>query len=395
MEECDVFDGNFNRNNKAFFIFADYYDATSTARRVVTATKTIFEEIEFIYWARLGEERKNDEFIFSSVTKTAYKKTARPRSLGVLFLFIRFQFWILKKLISRKPKFVIAFTFYTIFPALLYKYLFNWKTKVIYDPRDYVSVSYRVNKLISLGLNLIDNIFIKVSDFVIFPDRQYFIYYGKFKLSENKYLILPNSTEDCYEQTLSIDVFKKYSLPKDKKLIPVLGYFSETRGEKIIFDLIKEKHQNFHFVFAGDIRDENHLAFFEDNRDNVSFVGKIPYLDALTIMKEALFVPQLYDPQLLNNVYALPTKYYDCLMVGAPIVVSNGQIDVANEIVKNNFGWSIDYYDLESLRAIMFDFSNNQDSINKDKLREYFLEKYDYAIFKPKLRAVYAKFVSQ
>lgn len=380
---------------KAFFLFPDYYDATTTSRRVLNATKPIFDEIEFIYWARLGHIRKKEETIFSSVTKTAYTKTAKPRSLGVLVLFLRFQFWILTNLITKKPKFVIAFTFYTILPALLYKYLFNWKCKVIYDPRDYVSVSYRINKVVSCILNFIDNLFIKFSDFVIFPDRQYFIYYGKFKLPENKYLILPNSTEDFYEHTLSNNIFEKYHLPRDKHIIPVLGYFSETRGEKILFDLIKEKHQNFHFVFAGDIRDKNHLDFFENNKENVSFIGKIPYLDALTIMKEALFVPQLYDPKLLNNVYALPTKYYDCLMVGTPIIVSNGQIDVANEIVKNNFGWSIDYYDLDSLRKIMFEFSANSDTINKDKLRAYFLANYDYIIFKPKLRAVYSKFISQ
>jgi glycosyltransferase involved in cell wall biosynthesis len=378
-------------SKKAYLIFADYYDATTTSRRVMAAIKPIFDEIEFVYWARLGHERKNEEAIFSSVLKTVYKKTARPRSIGVLCLFVRFQFWIFRNLISRKPKFVIAFTFYTIFPALVYKYILNRKCKVIYDPRDYVSVSYRINKLISYSLNFVDNFFIKFSDFVIFPDKQYFIYYGKFKLRDDKYFILPNSAEDLYEEIEKIDIYQKYNLPKDKNLIPILGYFSETRGERVLFDLIKEKDQNLHFVVAGDIRDEVHLNFFEAHKENVSYLNKIPYLDALAVIKESLLVPQLYDPQLLNNVYAYPTKYYDCLMVGTPMVVSDGQIDVYQEIIAHNLGFGINYNDLQGLRTIIDDLVTNRKKIDRNALRHFFLLKYDYNIYKQKLREVYSK----
>ena len=380
---------------KGLFLFADYYDATTASRRVLGASKSLFDEIEFLYWARLGNERKTTEEIFKGIKFETFKEIAKPRSVGVLMLFIKFQLWIFKMLYRKKPKFVVAFTFYTIFPTLIYKYVFNRKCQVIYDPRDYVSVSFRINKLIGFALNFIDNIFITLSNFVIFPDRQYFIYYGKFRLKNDKYLILPNSTEDLFDKTINNDIFQKYNLPRNKKLIPILGYFSETRGEKILFKLIEERHDNLHFVFAGDIRDENHLKFFSENKDNVNYLGKIPYLDALTIMKESLLVPQLYDPQLLNNVYALPTKYYDCLMVGTPIVVSKGQIDVANEIVENNFGWAIDYYDTDALRTIIFKLIENQSLIKKENLRHFFLKKYDYNLYKPKLEAVYRKFLNK
>ncbi|HCA07578.1 glycosyltransferase [Chryseobacterium sp.] len=377
---------------KGLFLFADYYDATTSSRRVLKSAKTVFDEIEFMYWARLGKERVSNDEIFDNVKFKAFKKTSAPRSFGVLILFISFQYWIFKNLIKRKPNFIVAFTFFTIAPALVYKYLLNRKCKVIYDPRDYVSVSFRINRLVAFTLKLIDNIYIKLSNFVIFPDRQYFKHYGLMSLDEEKCLILPNSAEDMFETIKNIDIFTKYNIPKNKKIIPILGYFSETRGEEIIFELIKEKHEDLFFVFAGDIRDKRYLDFFDQNTDNVKYLNKIPYLDALKIMEEAILVPQLYDPQLLNNVYAFPTKYYDCLMVGTPIVVSDGQIDVAEEIDKNNFGWVIDYSDTKRLREIIFAYIKSPESINRGDLRKYFLENYDYKLFMPKLRDVYKKF---
>ncbi|ALR31076.1 hypothetical protein ATE47_11310 [Chryseobacterium sp. IHB B 17019] len=376
---------------KGLFLFADYFDSTTTNIRVLKASKDIFEEIKFLYWARLGQERNPPkEDMYKDLKFDAFKETASPRSLSTLLLFVKFQWWLFRKLLENKSNFLVAFTFYTIFPALIYKYCANWKCKVIYDPRDYAADSYRVNKIINFIIRFIDNLFIKFSDFVIFPDRQYFIYYGLFKLKNDKFLVLPNSTEDSFKTLVQNDIYLKYNLPKDKFIIPVIGYFSETRGEKILFDLIRQNDPRLLFVFAGDIRDENHLNFFKKH-NNVMYLKKIPYLDALTIMKEALLVPQLYDPKLKNNVYALPTKYYDCLMVGTPVVVSLGQKDVAQEIVSNNFGWAIDYYDVPALMEIINKCIDNIETIDKQKLRTFFLENYDYNIHKSKLREAYLK----
>ena len=373
---------------KGILIYADYFDATTSSLRAMTALKPIIDEVNIFYWARTGAERTTIDPIFEGVKFCAFTQTAKPRSLEVIFLFVQFQIWILRGLIREKKDFVIAFTFYTIFPALVYKFFINRKCKVIYDPRDYVANTYRINRFLCFILRFCDNVFIRISDFVIFPDRQYFNYYGMFKLSSKKYFILPNSTSDRYNEVKNIDIYKKFHIPKDKLIIPVLGYFSENRGEKILFDCIKRNVKNILFVFAGDIRDQRYLDFFEKHK-NILFLGRVPYLDALAIMKNAVLVPQLYDPKLKNNAYAFPTKYYDCLMVGTPIVVSKGQIDVATEIKENHFGWIIDYEDSESLMQIIQDYSKSSEGVDKKKFREYFLKKYDYSIFEIGLRGAY------
>ena len=94
-------------------------------------------------------------------------------------------------------------------------------------------------------------------------------------------------------------------------------------------------------------------------------------------MKESLLSIQLSNPLIINDSYALFTKFYDCLMVGTPIIVSSGQINQARIIKKNNFGWVIQYDDLNILRETIFDYIKKPHSIQKEKLRAYFLKNYD------------------
>ncbi|PWN70384.1 hypothetical protein C1631_010445 [Chryseobacterium phosphatilyticum] len=374
---------------KSLLLFADYFDATTATRRVVNALNENFDELEFVYWARLGYERDVNEAIFKNIPKKVYKETAPPRSLGVLVQFVKYQIWLLKTLLQKRPNLVIAFTFYTIFPALFYRLFINRKSKVIYDPRDYVAVSYRVNIVIASVIRFLDNLCMKFADFVIFPDKQYFSHYGMFSLSEDKYFVLPNSAEDVYDQLENIDLKALYNIPVEKPLIPILGYFSETRGKDLLFRAIQDDNlSEFHFVFAGDLRDESEISFLS-NKSNVTFLPKVPYLHALKMIQKSLVVPQLYDPKLLNNVYAFPTKYFDCLMVGTPMIVSLGQKDVWEEIKQHNFGFGIEYDDYDSFVNILKKLSTKEIVIDEKRLRTFFLKNYNYNLYKLKLANVY------
>ncbi|NML70471.1 glycosyltransferase family 4 protein [Chryseobacterium sp. RP-3-3] len=374
---------------KSLLLFADYFDATTATRRVVNALNENFDQLEFVYWARLGHEREINEEIFKNIPKKVYKETAPPRSFGVLVQFVKYQMWLFKTLLEKKPSLVIAFTFYTIFPALFYRLFINRKSKVIYDPRDYVAVSYRVNIVISSIIRFLDNLCMKFSDFVIFPDKQYFSHYGMFKLPKNKYFVLPNSAEDVYNQLEDIDLEKLYNIPVEKPLIPILGYFSETRGKELLFRAIQDENlSEFHFVFAGDLRDESEISFL-NSKKNVTFLPKVPYLHALKIIQKSIVVPQLYDPKLLNNVYAFPTKYFDCLMVETPMIVSSGQKDVLEEIKKYNFGFGIEYDDYDGFVMILKKLLKNELVVDKKSLRTFFLNTYNYNLYKQKLADIY------
>jgi glycosyltransferase involved in cell wall biosynthesis len=253
-----------------------------------------------------------------------------------------------------------------------------------------VAVCFRVNKVIVFVIQLLDNIVMQLADFIIFPDKQYFNYYGFFKLKSSKYFILPNSTSDQYELISDEDIYTKYNIARGKILIPILGYFSETRGREVFYSIIKEKIDSVHYIIAGDFRDTNDVNYFE-SMDNVTFLGKVSYVEALFIMKNASFTPLLYDPSSLNNKYAYPTKYYDSLMVGTPLLVSKGQSDIWNEIVELNMGYGMEYNSLSDFKELLLELVKVETKIDKQRLRDIFLSKYDFNIFKNNLRQVYFK----
>lgn len=373
-------------NPKAIFVFPDYYDSTTASKRVLLSSKTLFSELKFAYWARQGMLDDSPDTIFSGIEKVVFVRSAPPRSIKVLFLFISFQWWIFKQIYSYKPDFIQAFTFYTVIPCLIYKYFFAFKCKVLYDPRDYVSVSYYVNKVVGWGLNMLDNICIKLADMTIFPDNQYFIHYGKFYLKPEKYFIMPNSSEDSFSDLRQESTHSKYNISVSEQLIPIIGYYSETRGRYLIQEMILKRPKGYHFIVAGVFRSQEDVDFFTSN-DNVTFLGKITYLEALAIMRDSLVVPLLYDPALFNNTYAFPTKYYDALMVDTPVMVTFGQVAVWEDVRQNNVGFGVRYNNvedfvemLEALKSVNFE---------RGTIRRVFLEKYDYEFYKDLLRQRY------
>ena len=388
----DLLNNKSREGCRALLTYSSYYDATTASKRVLDASKSLFSEIKILYWARIGNTQESDDAIYEGIEKVAYTKVAPSRSFRVLLQFIKFQFWVFKNIRSYKPDFIHAFYLYTIIPCLLYKYIFNRKCVVLYDPRDYVAVCYNVPKIVSWLIMWIDSICIKLADYVIFPDKQYFTYYGKLKLKESKYLIIPNSLEDSYEKVVTEDVYSKYNISKEKLIIPLLGYFSETRGKTLFYEIIKLKPEGFHFIIAGYFRDKEDIDFFRC-QSNVTYLGTVSYWDALAIMKDSAIVPLLYDPVLLNNKHAYPTKFYDSLMVGVPVLVSYGQVDVYEDIMKYNLGLGIKYNDLEGFQEVLELLKTRPYHEERFRLRKLYLEKYDFDIFRDKLRQTYIKLI--
>ena len=378
--------------DRVLFLYPDDYDATTATRRVLEAGRNLFPELKFLYWARNGVPRETKDSFYDGIQKEVFLKVAPPRSLKVVWITLIYQVWLLRKIIAYKPGFISAFYFYTALPALLYKYIFNRKCKVVYDPRDYFAVCYIVHPAITWTLRLVDNIFMRLADQVIFPDKQFFTYYGMFKMPQEKYFILPNSTEDCYGELVNDCINTTYNIPAGSIIVPLIGYFSETRGKDLFFKVIKMQPEGVHFIVAGVIRDPSDEAFFR-SQSNVTFLDKIPYRKALWIMRESTFVPLLYDPASLNNKYAIPTKFYDSLMVGTPVMVSFEQEDVYHIVSTFKLGVGIAYNNVEQFLENLIIFRQNTHVFNRSDLRTHFLSTYDFSLYKQGLYDFYKKLI--
>lgn len=375
-------------STRALFIYPADFDATTATRRVLEASKGLFTELKFFYWARNGHNKDTGDAFYEGIPKEVFLKVAPPRSIYVVWLTIYYQWWLLNKIVKYRPDFISAFYFYTAFPALIYKYLFNRNCKIVYDPRDYFAVCYLVHPIVTWILRLVDNVFMLLSDRVIFPDRQYFTYYGMFTMPDWKYFVIPNSTEDSFSVISHESIYDVYNIPVDNIIIPIIGYFSDSRGKDLYFKVIESRVEGVSFIVAGVIRDKTDEAFFR-SQPNVIFLDKISYIHALSIMKQSTFVPLLYNPASLNNKHAIPTKFYDSLMVGTPVMVTYEQTDVFQLVKNHDLGCAIAYDDLDEFLEILDKFKCNQFLFNSDKLRQYFLQNYDFSIYKDGLNEFY------
>ena len=373
---------------KTVFLYPDYYDNTTATRRVLETAKDLFPDLSFFYWERAGVQSSFSDPLYDGIKKTTFKRQAPPRSFKVLLVTLQFQWWLLCKVRAERPQIICAFYIYTILPALVYKYLFNRKCKVLYDPRDYFAVVFKFPSALRYLLRLIDNLFIKLSDRVLFPDRQYFTHYGIFELKKEKFFVLPNSTADKLSGIKKESLHEQLNIPGETKIVPIIGYFSEDRGRKMFYEAIRQQIKGIHFVVAGAFRDENDIAFFKSS-PNVTYLGKIPYLDALWIMQQSAIVPIMCSPESLNYKYAIPTKFYDSTMVGTEVLVSDGQVDVSRIIQNDELGYCIPYNDAEAFLKVLTQLPVQKDPERVARIRDYFLQNYDFSIFQSGLRSFY------
>jgi hypothetical protein len=373
---------------KTVFLYPDYFDNTTATRRILETARDLFQDLTFFYWERAGAQFVKNDPLYDGIRKIKYERQAPPRSIKVLLITINFQFWLLRKIRVEKPQLICAFYIYTIVPALVYKFLFNRKCKVIYDPRDYFAVVFNLPAFLRYILKLVDNLFIKFSDKVLFPDQQYFTHYGIFKLGKEKYFVIPNSTSDKFDRIKKISLHDHLGIPHSTKVVPIIGYFSEDRGRKMFYELISMQPKGVHYVVAGAFRDENDIAFFK-SQPNVSYLGKIPYLDALWVMQQSSIVPIFCSPSNLNYKYAIPTKFYDSIMVGTQVIVSDGQIDVSQLIRANNLGFCTPYNDAGDFLSVLNGLPVKKDTEVVDGIRNYFLDHFDFTRYQEGLRNFY------
>jgi hypothetical protein len=375
---------------KTVFLYPDYFDNTTATRRVLETAKDLFPDLTFFYWERAGIHFNHSDILYEGIKKNAFKRQAPPRSFKVLWVTLQFQWWLLYRIRKEKPQIICAFYIYTILPALVYKYFINPKCKVLYDPRDYFAVVFKFPLPIRYLFKMIDNLFIKLSDRVLFPDKQYFTHYGMFKLKQDKYFILPNSTSDKLNLIKDESLHNHLGISSSTKIVPIIGYFSEDRGRKMFYEVIRSRPKGIHFVVAGAFRDENDIAFFKSQL-NVSYLGKIPYIDALWVMQHSAVVPIFCSPESLNYKYAIPTKFYDSMMVGTKVLVSNGQVDVSSVIQNNGLGSSIPYNDAEAFLNVLNALPSQKKIEDVERIRVYFLENCDFSLFQSALRSFYLK----
>ena len=121
-----------------------------------------------------------------------------------------------------------------------------------------------------------------------------------------------------------------------------IGVFGKTRFLTELTEFIaRRKDCELHIGGFG----ANMEPWFEEmaaKNDNIIFYGRVPYEKTIEIEQKSDILPVIYDPTLLNHIYAAPNKFYEGLALGKPLIMAKGT-GMSSVVEKYRLGETMEY----------------------------------------------------
>ncbi len=222
-------------------------------------------------------------------------------------------------------------------------------------------------------------------------------------------LVAEDSYLKIYKDCEEIEVIRNYPLISNQLLLnkvkikygsPKLVYVggvSRARGvlEMIqVVKILRHKFKGIQLKIAGSVEGEikfeiNNLIKYLKLNNNVIFCGRIPHPEALQLISEGSIGLSLLHP-FPNYVESLPTKLFEYMTAGIPVVTSN--FPLWEEIVEvNSCGICVNPLDPKEIaEAIEYLINHPEESREMgENGRKAVLEKYNWENESKKLLKVY------
>ena len=336
-------------------------------------------KITILGWDREGTS-KNKEIINGIAIERSKFKGKYGAGLGNLIGLVQFNIHILKRLFQSKPNIVHACDLDTLLPALIYCKITG--NKLVYDIFDFYAESRYVGKLKRI-ISQLERWACKKCDSVTIVHE---------KRIEQLEPVLDSTRE-------KIEVI--YNTPNEIKVnvadvksnyFCYVGVLHPDRGIKNVINVVKQI-PTIRFIYAGYGPLENELALLSSNVTNIEFMGRVDYDTALRLEAGALAIIAFYDSSLGgNNLYAAPNKLFEALMLGKPLITSEGTL-LADIVKSEDIGYVIPFGDEDLLGKTLLHIVQNPIEIEqKGKRARYLYEiKYSAEIAKERLLGIYNK----
>lgn len=307
------------------------------------------------------------------------------RGLANLPHLIRWQIRLLVWLTKHRREFdlIHACDFDTVLPAWLMKIFF--KKHLIYDIFDFYADHLQATpKLVKSVIRTLDRFIINQADAVILVDdvrREQIL-----PASPKKLVVIYNTPEDI------LPIKKPQKQDNSQLRIAYIGLLQYERGLIELLQVVTE-HPEWQLDLAGFGGDEKEIVELANAHQNICFLGRIPYQQTLELSSRADVLVATYDPAIPNHKYASPNKLFEALMLGKPVIVSEGtNID---RIAKNHqCGLVVPYGDTAALEGALSTLHINialRRSLSKNA-RQTYQDKYSWDTMKARLLQLYQEF---
>jgi glycosyltransferase involved in cell wall biosynthesis len=144
-----------------------------------------------------------------------------------------------------------------------------------------------------------------------------------------------------------------------------LGGWSRARGwPQLLVALSLMRHRDLRVVAFGEIEEGASVFWAEAERlgvrDRIDLRSRVTYDELFEYLAAADVGLMLYQPGILNHVYAFPMKLYDYMRAGLPSIGPRFAVEVAPVIEQERCGWLIDTGDPAELATVLDEVCENR-----------------------------------
>jgi glycosyltransferase involved in cell wall biosynthesis len=308
--------------------------------------------------------------------KAPYGKQKRTSYMYMMIYFSFFWTWVLVNLIKHRPRVVHACDLDTVFPCYVYKKIF--RKKLVFEILDRYAMNAIPTKfrLIYSFVHRLEDSFAQKADLLITVGDKFL---DSIKCKPKKSLVILNCPEDYH-------INKKIKVQDVIfKVVYTDRVITRIRGVRDMVSAIGSLN-NARLVIAGRFIDKELHAETVEN-PNLEYVGILKPADALELEAASDAMIALADPEIPQTDIAMPTKFFESMMSGVPII-TNIRSDFVNEI---GFGIIVEYGNIEQIRSAIVTLRDNPKLRKRlgDNGRKAFVEKYNWGIMEQKLYKAY------
>jgi glycosyltransferase involved in cell wall biosynthesis len=260
------------------------------------------------------------------------------------FYYIKFCLSVLWYTLKYRPQFLTIRRVELLPFGVLAKILRGGKTKLIYAPHELESERVGLNSKIKKIFYLIEKTFIRFADnveVVCEPIAEW--YKEKFQL-KNVYILrnVPNNPLHEQKQIKSTILKDKLAIPYNHLLVIYQGVLSEVRGVNTLMDVFKQLPLDKHIVFMGYGEAEEDIKETSKQHSNIHFYPAVPTDSIIHYTSSAdIGIFYILGTPPLSYRYSLPNKFFEYLISGIPVILSDNLEYMSAMVLKNNWGYSI------------------------------------------------------
>ena len=292
-------------------------------------------EVTILAWDRTGTLPRHEERAYATIER--FNGPAPYGSLAILGQLVRFNLWLAWKLLRHPGNIVHACDLDTGFTAALVSLIRRFP--LVYDMFDmYAEANSELLPAPALRLAVaLESWVVRVARVTIIVDEAR---RAQIKGMRPKQLaVIYNAPEDQGAAT-----------PTQNSKLEVFyaGVLAKNRGFAYLVKAIAGLPK-VHLSVAGFGQDEEFVRQ-EVESHQATFLGRIPYEEVLEHSRQADVLFALYDPIVKNHRYSSPNKLFEAMMLGKPIIVSDGT-GMSDIVTKVGNGLVVPYGDADALTA--------------------------------------------